>query len=350
MSQTVAGVLKAAQKKHGSGIGGRGLVLPEVERLPIGILAFDIASGGGIPLSRMSIVYGPESSGKTNFVLTCVAAFQQQYPDLVCVFIDIEQTLTTDWAETLGVNVDELVIIRPDYSEQIVDIVEDLLQSHDCGLIVLDSIAAMTTMQELSNSAEKEAPGTQARSVSKMVRKCVTALGEAQKGGRCPTLLWVNQTRTNIGQMFGNPETLPGGLAQKFMAALQVRLAGKNISDSSVSKVMPVIKQSSGVIKKWKQPICSTNFRYQMVMLGHDDHVPGECKDWELIKLYATKFGWIKKGKGYMWQMGGQEAGPFGTHAELYAHLRAENMIEEFRDTVIEILKEDPTQGQALEK
>lgn len=344
----VANVMKGAQKKYGETIGGLGAKHPETPRLPIGVLPFDIASGGGIPLNRMTMVYGPESSGKTNFVLKCIAAYQKAYPDRVCVFIDIEGVLDTGWAKKLGVNVNKLVVIRPSYAEQVVDIVESLLQSEDCGLIALDSIAAMSTMQEISvGTAEKDLPATQSRAVAKLVKRCTSALSEAEKEGYCPTLLWVNQIRFKIGVMFGNPETFPGGQAQRFMAALRVRIAGKNVIDDKVSKVMPVFKRTSGVIQKWKQPICAPNFRYDMCMVPHSGYKAGECADWNVIKQYALTFEWLKKEKGGYTFRG---KGPFSTHAELYDWIREKNLKPKITAAVVKELRSDPLKAAGVEK
>ncbi len=181
---TVVGTLKKAQKKHGKTIGGIGVEMPETPRLPLDILPFDLATGGGIPLNRVTILYGPESSGKTNLALKAVASYQKRYPSKVCVYIDVEQSLTTEWAETMGVDVEKLALIRPTHGEAVVDLVNELLYADDCGAIVIDSIAAIVTMPELEKDAENQTPGMQGKIVAKLVRKCTAAFGDAQREGR----------------------------------------------------------------------------------------------------------------------------------------------------------------------
>ena len=316
----VGGILKKARKKHGPTIGGMGVVMPETARLPIGILPFDLASGGGIPMNRMTIVYGPESSGKTNFALAAVAAYQKRFTGKTCVYIDVEQALTSDWATKMGVNVKTLAHIRPTHGEAVVDLVNELLYADDCGMIVIDSIAAIVTMPELTKDSEDQTPGMQGRIVAKLVRKCTAALGDAEREGRTPTLIWVNQTRQKIGMVFGNPETMPGGAGQQFMAAMRVRLAGKNIIVKSISSAMPVIKRTSVVIQKWKQPICFTHTKYDIAMIAHMGLEVGECADWGVMKHYMKAYGLMtKSGNGFCYTPTGEV---FETHLEMWEMLR----------------------------
>ncbi len=335
---SVVGTLKKARKKHGPAIGGIGVKMPETARLPIGILPFDLASGGGIPLNRMTIVYGPESSGKTNFALSALASYQKRFPGKTCVYIDVEQSLTSDWASKMGVDVKKIAHIRPTHGEAVVDLVNELLYADDCGLIVIDSIAAIVTMPELSKDAEDATPGMSGRIVSKLVRKCTAALGDAQRQGRTPTLIWINQTRHKIGMVFGNPETMPGGAAQGFMASLRVRLAGKNIVVKSVSEAMPVIKRSSVVIQKWRQPICFTHTKYDLAMIAHKGLAVGECLDWLCMKTYLSAYGLMEKvGAEYVYTPTGET---FGTHEAMWLGIRDRR--DEIRELLLVKLEENP--------
>ncbi len=335
---TVVGILKKAQNKHGKTIGGIGVKMPETPRLPLDILPLDLATGGGIPLNRVTIIYGPESSGKTNLALKAIASYQRRYPDKVCVYIDVEQALPSEWAESLGVDVEKLAHIRPTHGEAVVDLVNELLYGEDCGLIVIDSIAAIVTMPELEKDAEDKTPGMQGRIVAKLVRKCTAAFGDAQREGRVPTMIWINQTRMKIGVVFGNPETMPGGAGQQFMAALRIRLSGKNVVEKSVNKAMPVIKQSSVVIQKWKQPIHFTHTKFLLAMIAHRGLVVGECLDWLCMKQYLSAYGlMVKEGGDYVYTPTGES---FGTHAAMWAGLRDRR--DEIRELLLVKLKDNP--------
>ena len=289
-------VMAGMQKQFGKTIGNFGGKLNNTGRLPTGAFPFDLATGGGLPSGRCSIVYGPESSGKTNLVLRTIALHQRMYPDKVCSLVDIE-TMDPDWARALGVDVDKLGWFRPSYAEQAVDIVENLLYADDCGIVAIDSLAAMITTTEAEKSAESGSMGGNSILIGKLVRKTTTALNEAEKAGRTPSLIYINQTRMKIGVMFGDPETMPGGNAPFFQTAMRVRLYGKNKTDPKVSKNMPVIKETTFVLKKWKVPIINPNGKFDMVMVPHDGLQPGETDDLNTVCAYLKEFGQMEKVK-----------------------------------------------------
>lgn len=296
----VAGMLKQFQKDYGDKVGSYGGDYSEATRIPTGFFAFDMATGGGIPRGRCSIIYGPESSGKTNLALRSVANHQRMYTKLTCVYVDLENSFDPKWAEAMGVDTKKLVVIRPDYAEQVVDIVEALLHTSDVGLVVVDSLAAMVTTQETNNSAEKAVVGGAGLVIGKLVRKTTLALSRADKEGRSPTLIYINQIRFKVGVMFGDPETMPGGKAPGYQASLIVRTYGKNIMDSKVNKVMPVRKQTQFVVKKWKVPIIATHGMYEMACYEHNGMGIGQTDDWKTMSGYAEQYGLIEKAdKGY---------------------------------------------------
>lgn len=301
-STDAAGLLQQFQKDFGEGVGSFGGKLLDVTRIPTGLFPLDLALGGGFPRGRASIVYGPESSGKTNIALLAIANHQRLWPDLICVYVDLEGTLDPKWASTLGVNMEKLVVLRPSYAEQMVDMVEGLLMAEDIGLVVIDSLAAMVTTQELDSSAEKANVGGAALVTGKLVRKSTHAFTEAEKAGRYPTLLYINQTRNKIGVMYGNPETQPGGNAPQFQASIRLRVYGKNVMDSKVSNVLPVIKEIKFVIQKHKCPILAIEGIAKVAMLPHAGLLPGQCDDFNTISEYLKTFGMFEKGdKGKGW-------------------------------------------------
>lgn len=290
-------VLAAAQKQYGTSIGSFGGKLNNSSRIRTTALSFDMATGGGFPRNRCSIIYGPESSGKTNLLLRAIAWHQRMFPDKVCALVDLE-TMDPDWARQLGVDVDKLAWIRPSYAEQAVNIVESLLYAEDCGLVGIDSIAAMITTMEAEKSAEAGSMGGNSIVVGKLVRKSTLALNEAEKANRAATLIYINQTRMKIGVMFGDPETMPGGNAPFFQAALRVRTYGKNKIDTKINKVMPVIKEISFILKKWKVPVVAAAGKFDMVMIPHNGFLPGETDDWNTLSSYLKSYGQFEKAKG----------------------------------------------------
>lgn len=300
-------ILKELQKKFGNSTISKGMSMENPSRLPTGITAFDLATGGGFPQGRISIVYGPESSGKTNLALLAIAMNQRLHPEKVNAMVDIEGSFDRAWAMALGVDCDKLIYCNPDYAEQAVDIIESLLYADDIGIVLVDSIAALITTNEIESSADKAVVGGSALTVGKLARKAVLALTKSKKEGKSPTLICINQIRHKIGVMYGDPETLPGGFPLKFASSMTVRIYGKGVIDKKVNPKVPVIKDTSFIIKKWKCPITNIVGEYKLVMIPHDGLSPGECDDWNTISTYLKEMGELAKGEKGGWVMLGSQ-------------------------------------------
>ncbi|QIG66697.1 recombinase protein [Rhizobium phage RHph_TM16] len=300
-------LLKSFQKEYGAEVvASHTKTLQAVERIPTGIMAFDLATGGGFPRGKCSIIFGPESSCKTNLAYLAIAAHQKLWPHLVCTFIDVEHEFNAGYAKKFGVDVTKLKIVQPTFAEQVVDIAEALLHAADCGLVVIDSLAAMVTANEFESSGEKAVVGGNSNPVAKLCRKTALAMGEADKFGRKPTLIYINQIRHKIGVVYGDPETMPGGNLPRFQAALWVRVYGKNILDTKVNQDLPVMKEVKFVIKKWKVPIFSAAGEFQMATIAHKGFKVGQSDDYSLIKALLEQTGeWVKGEKGG-WSILGQ--------------------------------------------
>lgn len=296
-SANMADMMSAFQKDFGKFVGSVGGAYVNAVRVPTGAFPFDLATGGGFPRGRASIVYGPQSSSKTNLVLLAIANHQRLWPDLICAFFDIENGFDPVWAAKLGVDVSRLYVLKPDYGEQMVDMVEGFLQAPDCGLVAIDSLAAIISTVEADEGAQKAFYGGNSLLIGKMVRKVTLALRQQSKLGRYPTVVYINQTRTAVGQMFGNPEKMPGGNAPVFQSSMTVRLYGKNIIDSKVSDSLPVVKQVDFILNKWKVPIIAANGMMNMVMVEHNGWMPGQVNDWPTISERLKELGQFKKGE-----------------------------------------------------
>jgi recombination protein RecA len=231
---------------------------------------------------------------------------QLLWPEKINVFVDVEHSFDPKWASLLGVDVEKLIVISPGYAEQIVDLVEGFVDSSDCGIVAIDSIAAMMTTSEGEASAERANVGGATSAVTKLYRKMVKCLGDAERDQRFPTLIYVNQTRYKIGVMFGDPETMPGGNAIRFQAGLWLRVYGKNEMDPTVSSVMPVRKKVSFIVKKWKYPILSVSGNFEMATMPHNGLVVGQCDDFNLIKTYLQTFDMFNKDDKKGWNIFGE--------------------------------------------
>jgi recombination protein RecA len=195
---------------------GEGEVVEDIQVVSTGSLGLDVALGvGGLPRGRVVEIYGPESSGKTTLTLQVVAEMQKVGG--VAAFIDAEHALDIQYAQKLGVNLQELLISQPDTGEQALEIVDSLCRSGAVDLIVVDSVAALTPKAELEGEMGDSLPGLQARLMSQALRKLTATI----KKSNC-MVIFINQIRMKIGVMFGSPETTTGGNALKFYASVRL--------------------------------------------------------------------------------------------------------------------------------
>lgn len=204
----------------------------EVDVIPTGNLLIDRALGvGGFARGRIVEIYGPESSGKTTLTLTAIA--QAQKAGGLAAFIDVEHALDPQYAARLGVNLDDLLVSQPSSGEEALQICEALVRSNSIDVIVLDSVAALVTKQELDGEIGDSTVGAQARLMSAALRKLTSFISKART-----VCVFTNQIREKIGVMFGNPETTPGGRALKFYASVRVdirRIGQIKTSDGTVA-------------------------------------------------------------------------------------------------------------------
>ena len=203
----------------------------DVDVIPTGNLLIDRALGvGGFPRGRIIEIYGPESSGKTTLTLTAIA--QAQKKGGLAAFVDVEHALDPEYARRLGVNVEDLLVSQPSSGEEALRIVETLVRSNALDIIVLDSVAALVTKQELEGDIGDTTVGAQARLMSAALRKLTALISKART-----CCIFTNQIREKIGVMFGNPETTPGGRALKFYSSVRVdirRIGQIKSTDGSV--------------------------------------------------------------------------------------------------------------------
>lgn len=194
---------------------GDGVINP-VESIPTGALSLDFALGiGGIPRGRVTEVYGPESSGKTTLCLHIIA--EAQKTGGLAAFIDAEHALDVNYAKRLGVDTANLLLSQPDFGEQALEITDTLVRSNALDIIVIDSVAALVPRSEIEGEMGDATMAVQARLMSQALRKLTGAISKSKTA-----VVFINQLRSKIGVMFGNPETTTGGNALKFYASLRL--------------------------------------------------------------------------------------------------------------------------------
>ena len=188
----------------------------DINVIPTGSIGLDMALGvGGVPRGRMIEIFGPESSGKTTLALHIVAEAQKKGG--VCAYIDAEHAMDPEYARKLGVNINELLISQPDTGEQGLEITESLVRSGKIDVVVVDSVAALTPKDEIEGDMGQSHVGKQARLMSQALRKLTAIVARSKT-----VVIFINQIRMQIGVMFGNPETTPGGKALKFYTSVRL--------------------------------------------------------------------------------------------------------------------------------
>ncbi|MES2622832.1 MAG: recombinase RecA [Patescibacteria group bacterium] len=188
----------------------------DLDVVPTGSIGLDAALGvGGLPRGRIIEIFGPESSGKTTLALHVIAEAQKK--NGVCAFIDAEHAMDPDYAARLGVNINNLLISQPDAGEQALEITESLVRSGKIDVIVIDSVAALTPKDEIEGEMGAQHVGKQARLMSQALRKLTAIVAKSKT-----IVIFINQIRMQIGVMFGNPETTPGGKALKFYTSIRL--------------------------------------------------------------------------------------------------------------------------------
>ena len=214
----------------------------KVETISTGSIAIDLAlgTGGGLPIGRIIEIFGPESSGKTTLCLSIIAEAQKNGG--LAAFIDVEHALDPKYARVVGVKLDDLLVSQPDSGDDALTIAETLIRSGAINVIVIDSVAALITKQELDGQMGDATVGSQARLMSQAMRRLTAVISKT----KC-VCIFTNQIREKIGVMFGNPETTPGGRALKFFSSIRIDIrrigqikdpAGKVIGNRTKIKVV----------------------------------------------------------------------------------------------------------------
>ena len=293
----------------------------DIPSISTGSLGLDIALGiGGIPKGRVTEIYGPESSGKTTLTLQIIAQCQKEGG--VCAFIDAEHALDPQYAEKLGVNIDELILSQPNTGEQALEVADMLVKSKNVDLVIIDSVAALVPRAEIEGEMGDHHVGLQARLMSQALRKIT---GNIQRSGA--TVVFINQIRMKIGVMFGSPETTTGGNALKFYSSvrLDIRRIG---SVKEGDEVMGNETRVKVVKNKVSPPFKQAEFQ---IMYGQGINQEGEILD------YGNKLGLVDK-SGAFYKLDGESIGQGKSKASQFLKENAKvknKLVKEIRSSYI---------------
>ena len=293
----------------------------DIPSISTGSIGLDIALGiGGIPKGRVTEIYGPESSGKTTLTLQIIAQCQKEGG--TCAFIDAEHALDPQYAEKLGVNVDELLLSQPDTGEQALEVADMLVKSKSVDLVIIDSVAALVPRAEIEGEMGDHHVGLQARLMSQALRKIT---GNIQRSGA--TVVFINQIRMKIGVMFGSPETTTGGNALKFYSSVRLdirRIGAVKEGDEAIGNETRVKVVKNKVSPPFKQA------EFQ-IMYGMGINQEGEILD------YGNKLGLVEK-SGAFYKLDGETIGQGKTKASLFLKENAKvknKLVKEIRSSYI---------------
>ena len=302
-------------------------VTMNVDKISTGSLSLDLALGiGGLPRGRIVEIYGPESSGKTTLALHCVAEAQKAGGN--AAFIDVEHALDPVYAGNLGVDIDSLLVSQPDTGEQAMEICEALVRSGAIDVVVVDSVAAMTTKAEIEGDMGDSHVGLQARLMSQAMRKLTAAIGKTNT-----IVIFINQLREKIGVMYGNPETTTGGRALKYYASVRIDVRRVEALKSG-TEIIGNRTRAKVVKNKVAPPFKEAEFD---IMFGQ-----GISKTGEIVDI-AAKLGIVNK-SGAWYSYGEVRLGQGRDNTKEYLE-RNPTLAKEIEDKVFAAVKKGQEEG-----
>lgn len=364
IDQFLAGkVVGAIQKEHGKGILARAQDqrYQRVYRIKTGIFPLDYALGGGIPAGCTTIIYGHKSTGKSVISLRALAGAQQtctlcytsgqidpktgevkpcacgKLREHLCAYVDVEGSWDAEWARLCGVRVEDLLLSRPEYEEQALDMIEALLRSNEVDFIVVDSLAFLTPAKEIEESAGKALQAEQARVLGRGIRKFLSAMNYVEnRTARRPTLLYTNQFRMKTGVVFGSNETTSGGLAPGFSAAVEIRTSGgKYELDETTER--PVHVDLDFRIDKNKTSVARIAGSWRLCLADTALKKKGETSDEPAMVEWGIRIGLVEQETGKKgWLFLGEK---FQTKALLVERLIRDPIFRQiYEQTLVQVL------------
>jgi recombination protein RecA len=327
-------LMKKINKRYGNDSfvqASKSKALRRKQRIRTGILALDLAMGGGVPLGTVLTLKGEFSSGKSALAHRIGGAFnrhckncgnpmqfwQESLQDgayIACceepqamkvVWLDAEASFQSDWAEMLGMRMEHTYVLRNQFAEQAIDAADAILRSGECDLLVVDSVAALTPSIEIEQSSEKWQVGVHARLMNKAMRKFVSAQNAYEYGKRPPTIILINQIRMKVGVFYGSPETSPGGKGIDFASSIICKVKRKSYIED-VQAGSPFGQNMEVTIQKNKTAPPNKSCLFSLYFRDSDEYVAGSTNIAEQIIAIAEYWGFVERA-GSWFKLGDQK-------------------------------------------
>lgn len=300
-------LMKEMDKRYGAGVIRKGTDIVQPERISTGIFMLDFCLLGGIPMSRGTMLIGKKHSGKTTLSCKIAASTQEALPDQQVAVVDVEGTFDEVWAAKNGVDTSRLIVAHPETGEAACDIVDALIRTREISMVIVDSVAALAPMKEMEGSAEDAHVGLQARLMGALLRKTTAGMIAERRRGHMVTPVYINQYRSKIGGFsgFGEPLSVPGGMALGFANSVEIIIRNKETAGKSAQGI-DVMSFNEHTFKIEKNK-CNGGTRvgeFRLVREYDEDTGLGECAidDAGTMLAFAKKFG-AYAGAGSAWTL-----------------------------------------------
>jgi recombination protein RecA len=276
-------------------------VIPPACCIPTGAFTLDFSLLGGIPEGFATMIYGLESSGKTTITLKAVASFQRKHPTKLVVWVDTESMFDPEWAAKLGCDLNRLHVIHPSTGEEAVDLFAAAMEPIEVGMVILDSVPGCVPKAVVDRSAEDQTMAVLARLMGIFCSKILTAWGKERRRGHRVTVVIINQFRSKVGLVFGDPRTLPGGRQINHLPSTKIEIKNNEVmGEDAVGNEVVDLNEHTFKITKAKHGSSIRSGQFQMIVNPDKDEfiAQGEFDDYKTVITFSKKFGLLVGGGG----------------------------------------------------
>lgn len=317
-------IMTQIKKQSGDEVARRAVNMPVSNHIPLGSFIFDYAMLGGIPDGYVTMMYGLESSGKTTLSKKLVASYQRKYPDRMVVWVDMEGMFDSLWARRLGCDLDRIMVLTPDTGNEAVDYIEAVMGAKEVGMVVLDSIPSCVPKKIVDKSSEDDTMAELARLMGKLCSKVLMSYSRERKRDHRVTFLMLNQFRSKVGLVFGDPRTLPGGRQINHLPTtkIEIKNSEESMKDKYGNEVHGVNVHTFKITKRKHGGSINTGEFRMVIDPDNEAGLPvGSFDDVKTVRAYGQRMG-IVTGAGSSWKIPEHTDQVFRTHSEMEQYLK----------------------------